>query len=220
MRIIPGVVFTGPAAVVLLVVSGIRSLISAISGDPSSYPEDPPPPPRPGGWKRVQRISLRLLIGVPGILLYLAGSGLVLMDELQPALGGLAIKIIALALPYWIFFVWDTTRANGPSNYRKHRRWLGVCWLLLPTLEYGYLAFILRYAGIAPVLLNQEVVLPVLAVGIVIGIVIAIGIWKGWSWVDHCARILAVLYALGIGWGMVLAFYTWWVLARKHTALA
>jgi len=91
---------------------------------------------------------------------------------------------------------------------------------VLPTLEYGYLAVMLRYAGIAPVLLNQEVVLTVLAVGIVVGIVIAIGIWTGRSSVDHCARILAVLYALGIGWGMILAFYTWWVLARKRTASA
>jgi len=129
VRIIPGVVFTGPAAVVLLVVSGIRSLISAISGDPTSYPEDPPPPSRPGGWKKVWRIALQLVVGIPALLFVVAGGGWVLLEDLEPAMVALAFKVLGLALVCWIFFVWDTTRASGPSNYRKHRRWLGVCWL-------------------------------------------------------------------------------------------
>ena len=219
MRIIWGVVFSGPAAVVLIAIACIRSIIGFFSGEGSSYIQDPGPPPRPGGWARVQRITLRCVIGVPGFSLFLTGGALTLMEDLEPAMTGLAVKVMALALVYWVFLVWNTTRASGPSNYKAHHRVLGWCWLLLPALEYFNMVLILRYAGITPVLKNQEITLAVLAVGIVVGVVIASGIWKGKAWADGWASVLAFLYSLGMGWGMALAFYTWWVSARKRADL-
>lgn len=165
---------------------------------------------------------VRIAIAVVGAFLLLVARGMQINPNSLDQIVGVGVHTVTVILLFVVLFHWRRT-ALRPPELKKHRTGvvIGQC-LAGAGLLVAVLAVLLlgTFGGkVAQMIVSSRFDFFGILLHLIVGVsalAAGFGLYRGTSWSSPLAKIVSFPVSFGWPLGLVLAFYTWWVLSPRR----